>query len=193
MAKIGLSKPMYAAYTYSNGSVTYGTPAVIGKYTEMQISVNNADANILYGDNAPAESDKSFTGGSFSMQTTDFDATAMQAILGVTADTSGWMAFGDAQSIPYLGMAGIIKKRVNGTDKWVAFVLPKVQFNNPSISAVTQGESIDWQTQELEATILRDDTTSHNWKMISTEQESEAAAMALINTFFGVTSGTATT
>ncbi|MBO7206919.1 MAG: hypothetical protein J6W10_04830, partial [Kiritimatiellae bacterium] len=48
------------------------------------------------------------------------------------------------------------------------------------ITAATQEDSIDWQTQSLEATIMRDDSSDHNWKYVGAGQATEAAAAALI-------------
>lgn len=63
MATIGLSKPYYALYQESGGTVTYSGGGLIGKATEMSLELEGADANILYADNGPAESDNQFAGG----------------------------------------------------------------------------------------------------------------------------------
>ena len=59
-------------------------------------------------------------------------------------------------------------------------MLPKIQFANPGISAVTQGETIEWQTKELTATVMRDDTADHSWQWMSTPLDTEAEAEAAI-------------
>lgn len=193
MAKIGLSKPYFAKYSASGTTVTYSDGGLIGKYTEMSIEVESSDANILYADNAAAESDKSFAGGTFNITTDNLDATTMKTILGLATEaigvggTDSWQVFDDTQAIPYLGVGGIIKKKVNGVDKYVAFILDKVQFDIPSIAAVTQGESIDWQTQELSATIMRSDASNHPWYRISTEFADEDDAANAIETFLSIT------
>ena len=183
MAKVGLSKPYFAAYSASGTTVTYSTPTVLGKYTEMNIEVEASDDNILYADNAAAESDKAFTGGTFTMSTSDLSLANIQALFGITPDSDGWTVFDDAMTNPYFGMGGIIKKVVNGTVSWVAFILDKVQFSVPSIAAVTQGESIEWQTQELTATILRSDASGNPWFRMQ-EYTTEALAEAAITGFF---------
>ena len=56
-------------------------------------------------------------------------------------------------------------------------MLTKVMFSVPNDSATTQGESIEWQTPELSATIMRDDSTNHMWKReatFTTEAQAEA-------------------
>ena len=67
-----------------------------------------------------------------------------------------------------MGFGGIIKAKQSGVTKWIAVVLTKIQFANPGINAVTQGETIEWQTKELTATVMRDDSTKHKWQMQST-------------------------
>lgn len=184
MAKVGLSKPYFALYTASGTPITvsYSGATVLGKYTEMNIEVEASDDNILYADNAPAESDKAFTGGTFTMSTSDLSLTNVQTLFGITPDSDGWTVFDDNMTNPYFGMGGIIKKIVNGTTTWVAFILDKVQFAIPSIAAITQGESIEWQTQELSATILRSDEGDHPWFRMQ-EYTTEALAEAAITTF----------
>ena len=64
-------------------------------------------------------------------------------------------------------------------------MLPKVQFSNPSMAVTTQGETVEWQTQEIEATIMRADDAKHCWQKLSTyldtEEEAAAAVKAVLN------------
>ena len=195
MAGIGLSKPYFARYSEGAETPSYSDGGVMGKYTELNISLNEGSANILNGDNGPAESDNQFTGGTANISTTELSAENMSSVFGakkvpisagvVTADAS-WYVWDDDQTIPYLGIGGIIKKKVNGDIKWVAFVLPKVQFRNPGMVAVTQGETISWQTQSLTADIMRSDEPKHRWYQISSYLDTEADAEAIIKAFLNI-------
>ena len=191
MATIGLSKPYYAIYSNTGTTVEYSEGGLIGKATEMTLELEGAEANILYADNGPAESDNQFAGGTLTLSTDDLLPTPMLAILGlqketissvdgVTTEGAAWIKYNDQQEIPYVGFGGIIKAKQNGAIKWIAVVLPKSQFANPGISAVTQGETIEWQTKELTATVMRDDTADHSWQWMSTPLDSEAEAEAAI-------------
>ena len=191
MATIGLSKPYYAIYSNTGTTVEYSEGGLIGKATEMTLELEGAEANILYADNGPAESDNQFAGGTLTLSTDDLLPEPMLAILGlqketissvdgVTTEGAAWIKYNDQQEIPYVGFGGIIKAKQNGAIKWIAAVLPKIQFANPGISAVTQGETIEWQTKELTATVMRDDTADHNWQWMSTPLDSEAEAEAAI-------------
>ena len=169
MATIGLSKPFYAIYAASGETVSYTNGGVLGKAVELSMELDGGDANILYADNGPAESATTFGGGTLTITTDDLLPEPAAAILGLTLkavteqDDVKEIVFGEGQSIPYVGFGVVVKKQQSGTSKWMGLVYPKVQFQNPGISATTQGESIEWQTKELTATILRDDTAEHNW------------------------------
>ena len=199
MATIGLSKPYYALYSATGSTVTYASGGLLGKYTELSISLDGQDANILYADNAAAESDQQFTGGTATVTTDDLEAAVMIAILGaqeetitseeITTTSPKWVVFDDQQEAPYVGLGGVIKKKVNGAVKWVGFVLDKIQFATPGIAAVTQGETIEWQTQELTATILRSDAENHPWFRLSSAMDSEADAEAAVKQYLSITEG----
>lgn len=196
MAGIGLSKPYYAQYSNDGTTVTYSKGGLMGRYTELNISINEASANTLHGDNGPAELDNQFNSGTAAISTDELLAGNMVDVFGakkVPIDAAGissadanWYVFDDDQTIPYLGIGGIIKKKINGAIKWMAFVLPKVQFKNPGIVATTQGETISWQTQSLTADILRSDDIKHTWFRISSALESEADAEKAIKAMLNI-------
>lgn len=197
MAGIGLSKPYYAVYSNTGATVTYSEGGLMGKFTEFSLELEGGDANILYADNGPAESDMQFAGGTVSYTTDDLLPDIMESIFGltkesitsegITSETPSWLLFGDGQEIPYLGVGGIIKKKVGGATKWQAFILPKVQFANPGIEAVTQGESIEWSTPSISASVMRSDAADHRWFMLSSLLDSEADAETAIKEFLSIT------
>lgn len=199
MATIGLSKPYFAKYNNTGSAVTYSAGALLGKYTELSIELDSQDANILYADNSAAESDQQFTGGTANVTTDDLRADVMVPVFGVkqeditsediTTESPKWVVFDDDQNAPYVGLGGVIKKKVDGEIKWVAFVLNKIQFATPAFSAVTQGETIEWQTQSLTATIMRSDAVKHPWFRISTPMDSEADAEAAVKQYLNITEG----
>ena len=196
MATIGLSKPYYAIYSATGSTVTYANGGLMGKYTELSIELDSQDANILYADNAAAESDQQFTGGTATVTTDDLRPEISVAVLGakeepitseeITTTSPQWIVFDDDQEAPYVGLGGVIKKKVDGAVKWVAFILNKTQFSTPGVAAVTQGESIEWQTQELSATIMRSDAPKHPWFRMSSLMDSEADAEAAVKQYLSI-------
>ena len=194
MATIGLSKPYYAIYSNTGTTVSYANGALLAKAVELSMELEGADANILYADNGPAESANQFAGGTLTITTDDLLPEPTAAILGltpqtvtnedITTETPQELVFSDAQVIPYVGFGVIVKKQQNNVTKWMGIVYPKVQFSNPGITATTQGETIEWQTPELTATIMRDDTTAHVWcrhSLLGSEADAEAYVKQLLN------------
>ena len=195
MAVIGLSKPYYGIYSAIGNAVSYANGAVMGKATEANIEIDTTEDNNLYADNAIAETDRSFAGGTLTLSTDDLCQEVAKAILGLTetaitgiegvTDTSvKELVYDDTQTTPYLGVGFIVKKKVGGAYKWRAVVLSKVMFSVPADAATTQGESIEWQVPELSATIMRDDSATHMWKReatFTTEAQAEAYIKARLN------------
>lgn len=187
MATIGVSKPYYAKYNAVDGKVSYSGGGVMGKMTELDISIETSEDNNLFGDNGIAESDRTFSNGTLTASTTDLSQEVIKDLLGVVeqdleeipgiTDTGvKELSFDDNQVTPYLGTGFIIKKMVNHMTFWRAIVLTKVMFSVPSDSATTQGESIEWQVPELSGTIMRDDGETHRWKweaVFTTEAQAE--------------------
>ena len=188
MATIGLSKPYFAVYSAAGSTVSYANGAVMGKATEANIEIDTTEDNNLYADNAIAETDRTFAGGTLTLSTDDLSQEVSKAILGLAeqaitgiegvTDTSvKELLYDDQQQTPYLGVGFIIKKKVGGVYKWRGVILTKVMFSAPADAATTQGETIEWQTPELSATIMRDDSTNHMWKReatFTTEAQAEA-------------------
>lgn len=192
MATIGLSKPYFAKYNYADGQVSYTDGALLGKYTQLSIALEGGEANILYADNGAAESDQQFSGGTATVTTDDLRAEVMVPVFGVKeeavagAEGASWFVFDDDQNTPYVGLGGVIKKKVDGQQKWVAFVLDKIQFATPGVEAVTQGETVEWQTQELSATILRSEAAKHPWFRLSSPMATEAEAEAAVKAYLSI-------
>ena len=195
MAIIGVSKPYVAKYSNTENTVTYSGGQILDKLTEIDVSINSAEDNNFYADNAIAESDSSFSGGTVTINTADLGPEAAALVLGITpvpiSDITGVtdedvneLIFDDDQRSPYLGFGCIIKKRVNNVDKWRAIILTKIMLAVPNDAATTQGETIEWQTPQLTGTIMRDDSTKHAWKReatFTTEAQAEAYIKARLS------------
>ena len=75
-------------------------------------------------------------------------ADSLHNIDGVSFDV-----YDDLASVPYVGVGFVVRYMEDGVTSYVPVILKKVKFNDPEITAATQTESIDWQTQSLEGTI----------------------------------------
>lgn len=193
MARIGLSKPYAAVYAVNGGTVSYTSGKLCGKAISLELSLEGGNDNILYADNAPCESDTQFAGGSLTIGTDDLYADVMKTFLGMPEEsitTTGftnfttaspkWYKNNDDQVVPYLGFGAIAKKKIGGVIKYVAIIFNKIQFANLAQSMETQGDTVSWQTESIEATVMRDDSTKHDWRWISSDLDTEADAETLI-------------
>lgn len=186
----GYRKPVYATYTATGSTVTYGTPASLGRGVSMEWDVEVSDTNNFYADDTIAESVGGlFQRGSGTAVVDGLEQTAAKAILGLantrTIDTVTVQGYG-ASEPPYVGLGFIKRVMMNGVTSYLPIIFPKVRFNMPSGSADTQEDEIDWQTQELTFSIYRDDTTNAEWMVVpTTGMATEADAAAFITGFFG--------
>lgn len=124
MATIGLSKPYFAKYSNTGSTVTYSGGALLGKYTELSIELDDQETDNLYADNDVAETEQQFSGGTAKVTTDDLRAAVMVAVLGVkeeeitsediTTEAPKWYVFDDDQESPYVGLGGVIMKKVDG-------------------------------------------------------------------------------
>lgn len=188
----GFSLPYVAEYGTTTGTqgveLDYSNGAILARGVSVSLSVDSADDNNFYADNVLAESAVGSFGGGELTLTVDglFDAST-KLILGLpSADGSGWTHYGDDMAIPYVGVGFIVRYMSAGVTSYVPVVLHKCKFKVPNTDANTQEDSIDWQTQELTAAIMRDDTSNHEWKVVGSAVTTEAAAEALIKSYLSI-------
>lgn len=183
----GFSKPYVALYAESSGTVTYSSGQLLARGVDVSIGVETSDDNNFYADNILAESASGqFTGGTLSLTVDGLKETAERLILGLPAATGGWTEYGDDMAIPYVGVGFIVRQQSEGTVTYTPMVLAKCKFAVPEVSAATQEAEISWQTQSLEAEILRADDANHVWKFLGTEASTETAAEAALKTKLGI-------
>ena len=182
----GYSKPYVAVYTANtSGTVSYSSGQALARGVEVNIEVESTDDNRFYADNIVAENEAGkFVSGTLTATVDGLKDTANKLIYGLASST-GYTDYDDDQTIPYIGFGCIVRFMEDGVTSYAAVVLPKVMFNEATLSASTQEDEIDWQTQELTAQIYRDDTAKHKWKRLYTAKTTEALAFADITTFFG--------
>lgn len=174
MAGTGLSAPIVARYTDDGfGNITYTQGRRFAKAIELSTEFNtDSKGNNLYADNAIAETQNVFSGGTINLTTDDLDFEASKLLLNVREEEVDFngkkintIVNRDGDSPPYVGF-GVVEERQKDTKPYfIATFLPKVAFKIPSKSAKTKGESIEWQTPQISGTIMRDDTPDHKWKV----------------------------
>ena len=184
----GFSKPYVALYANSGTTVTYSSCTPLARGVEVSVEAEEAsEANNFYADNVIAESISGVFSGGTATLTVDglLDATR-KLIYGLpAADSAGWTHFGDSQAVPYVGIGFVTRYMSDGVTSYVPTVLTKAIFAAEPQEAATQEDEVEFQTVELSATLMRDDTENHDWKLIGAAQATEAAAEALITAKLG--------
>jgi hypothetical protein len=190
----GYSNPIVAEYSYSSNTISYSNAMPLARGVEVQMEVEIGDATNFFADNTIAEAVAGqFNGATATLTVDGLKDTARNLIAGlvtnktITVGTStvGAMVYDDLQVIPYVGIGFVIRYMENGVTTYAPVILPKAQFSPESLNAATQGESVEFQTTELQATVMRADDASHSWKVVAEDQTTEADAVAVINAYFG--------
>lgn len=185
----GFSLPYVALYSASGNTVTYSSGQRLARGVQVSIEAEAEDDNIFYADNISAESAPGiFTSGTATFTVDGLKLAAEQLIMGIpAADSEGWIHYGESLTIPYVGVGFICRYMEDGVTSYVPYILTKCRFVTPGVDAQTATETIEWQTQEITATLLRDDTANHDWKWVGAEQTTEALAEAKIKAVFNIT------
>ena len=195
----GFSYPVVAKYTASSGgAVTYSSGQVLARGVSVSPSIETTggDDNVFYANNGAAETaQRRFRRGTATFTVDGLLRAAEALILGlpsqssITVSTGTTVAvqnYGDDQSIPYCGAGFVIRRQSAGVVYYQGVVYPKVRFAQFTPGAATEGDDIDWQTTELEATLLRDDTANHVWQKVSEPLETELEAYNLVRVALGL-------
>lgn len=185
----GFSKPYVARYNASAGVVTYTDGRLLARGVNVSIAPESSDNNRFFADNVVAETAAgTFTGGTATITVDGLFLNAERFIMGITeeAGADGFVSYGDGQNAPNLGFGFIARYMSDGITTFTPIVLAKVKFGQPTISAATQEDAIDWQTQDLSATIMRGDDANHNWKYIGSEYTTEEDAEKALQAKLGI-------
>jgi phage major tail protein, phi13 family len=184
MASIGSRKPYIAKYNYDEvtGEITYTECVRFAKSISFELEMESSDDNNLYADDGIAESDTSFAGGNATIGIDNLTQEATKMMLGVREEeitvgdeTVKELVYDDDMEVPDMGFGQIIPKQVRGKRYYRAVILRKIKFNIPNDAAETKGETIEWQTPELESVVMRDDGTPSQWKREATFEKEENA------------------
>lgn len=183
----GYSMPFVALYAAANGVVTYSGGIPLARGVDVSLSVEGGSDNDFYADNVKAESNnQTFSSGTLSLTVDGLKEAARKLISGVkttrkegTGDTAvSFDVYDDKQEMPYVGVGFVVRYMEDGVTTYAPIIIKKVKFSPEGLDAATQEENIEWQTTKLEASIMRDDTANHEWKLIGEDQTTEEAAVA---------------
>ena len=178
----GYSKPYVALYNSNEGSPTYTNLMPLARGVDVSVDSESGDGTNFYADNVVAESAGGvFTGATITMTVDGLKNAARKLIMGLpepsTVEVDGATVnvydYDDRQQIPYVGIGFIVRYMEMGVTTYSPCVFTKAAFNVDGLEAATQEEEIEFQTMELEATLMRDDSTHHLWRRIADDQTTE--------------------
>ena len=192
----GFSKPYVALYDSNDGSPEYSNGMPLGRGVNVNVEPETGDASDFYADNVLAESAGGMFNGATATITIDgLKKTARALIMGLPAPTLETIngatvnvyEYDDRQVIPYVGIGFIVRFMELGVTTYAPYVFTKATFAVDGIEAATQEENIEFQTTELQATLMRDDSEHHRWLRVADDQETEQAAENILRSLLGIT------
>ena len=191
----GFSEPYVAKYSNTGATVTYSGGMKLGRGVSMSVEVESADDNNFYADDQIAESETGImTSASGTFTVDGLEPEAATLILGLPEKGSETVGddpvdvydYDDRMAAPYVGVGVLRRVMMKGVTTWEPIVFTKVKFNIPGDEAATQEDQIDWQTQDLDASIVRDDTANHRWKRVFARQATKAEAVAILKGYLKI-------
>ena len=180
MATIGLDGLYYAPITEAaNGTETYGTPVKLAGAIQVDVTVENYDAQ-LDADDGIFETIREFKKGTLSLKVAELIPEAAVAMLGVTKDSNG-VIVSTAEDIS--AAVAVAYRALKSNGKYRYFWLYRVKFSTPSTNLVTKGDNITFQTPTIEGTVMQrhkaDGAGKHPWKVEVTEGETGVTAATI--------------
>ena len=177
MATIGLDKLYYSKITEdANGNETYGTPLVLAKAMNADLSVELAEAT-LYADDGAAEVVKEFQSGTLSLGVAAIGSAVAADLTGATVDENGVLVSASEDGGDPVAV-GFRARKANG--KYRYFWLYRVIFGIPATNLTPKGENIEISTPTIEGTVTRrnkvDGQGKHPWKAEVSEDDAGVPA-----------------
>lgn len=191
MAGIGLYGVYYSKATVADGVVTgYAGVQTMGKAISASFEPAEGSDNPLYANNAVAENDTNAgSGGTLTLTLDRLKYAAIADLFGltlktVTTDQQGFDYDGTEAAAP-VGVA-FIRQMQEDNDRGIHEVIlfRRVTFSMPSEEGQTMGESIEWQTPEIEGTVYGKEASGTNPWMQRYRFASQDAAVTWITAQF---------
>ena len=192
---VGFSHPTIGLYNAAGGAVSYTGGRRLARGVEVSLSIDTTDDNNFYADNQIAESESGkFSGGKATLTVDGLHDDAERMAYGIPDPVEMSCGdkkvrvtkYGDSADPPYLGIGFLLLYQCAGGDSWQPMILTKGKFMTHGTDAKTHGNDRDWQPQKLEATLCRDDSSTHDWKWLAEECATEEAALAVLDALLGV-------
>lgn len=167
---LGLRDLYYAVMQEQDGVEGYKKPKKMAEAMSADLSVNVAEGK-LFADDALSEDVKKFTSGMIKLGIKDLIAAVVAELLGQKVDGNNVVWAGGDDEPPYVAI-GFRAKKTGGQFKYVWLL--KCKFKVPSEKYQTEGESITFNTPEIEGTIMLN--KDNRWKADIVAKETDEVA-----------------
>ena len=144
---LGLKDLFYAVCTETDGAETYAAPKKLAEAMSADLSVKTADGS-LYADDTLSESVTEFASGTLKLGIKDLTPEVLAEILGQMVDQNKVVWAGKDDEPPYVAV-GFRAQKTGGRFRYVWLL--KCKFKVPSEKYATKGESIKFNTPDVEA------------------------------------------
>lgn len=149
---IGLKDLVFAPITENeDGTTEYGAVKKLAEVMNADLSVTTAEG-ILYADDAVSENIKEFVKGILKLGVKEIGLENTAELLGQTVDEDGVIYAGETDEPPYVAV-GFSAKKTGGKRRYIW--LYKVKFKVPNEGFKTKGESIEFNTTEIEGEFIK--------------------------------------
>ena len=179
MASIGLKNFKYAKL--NEDGKTYGEIKTLAGAIESKVTLDLSEAS-LYANDTLKEQVSLFKSGTLTAGIDDDDDSVFAELLGKTVDEQTGVVTSNTEDTPiYVGFGHIVSKIVNGEKKYKVEFFPKVKFKPFIPDSKTKGDSLEFTTPSVEATIFEND--NGDWEKHSV-CDTESEANTLLESFF---------
>ena len=179
MASIGLKNFKYAKL--NEDGKTYGEVKTLAGAIESKVTLDLSEAS-LYANDTLKEQVSLFKSGTLTAGIDDDDDSVFAELLGKTVDEQTGVVTSNTEDLPiYVGFGHIVSKIVNGEKKYKVEFFPKVKFKPFIPDSKTKGDSLEFTTPSVEATIFEND--NGDWEKHSV-CDTESEANTLLESFF---------
>lgn len=169
---LGLKDLFYSVVTEGEDGVEeYGTPKSLAGAITADLSVTTADGK-LYVDDALSESVSEFAAALLKLGIDDLTPEVTAEILGQAVDANKVVWAGGDDEPPYIAV-GFRAKKTGGKYKYIWLLKGRAKI--PAEKYETKGESINFQTPEIEINFMRRKKDG-NWKADFVGKPSEETA-----------------
>lgn len=156
MAGKGLKKAKYNqidVQTKKYKTLTDSKVPLLEKIIESKFApeYNNAE---LYADDVLAESDYSFKKGALSIVVADDKDDVCAELLGNDVSEENEVTSNVNDTAPEFGFGHVVPKIVNGEKKYKVEFFPRIKFTKITTDRKTKGESTEFATTNIEATVF---------------------------------------